>query len=439
MFCVMCQSAARGRKMREGPHSTEDIDEAVGGDIFDRYFTGEHKAITAAPRTWFITADYVNLAVFETDAGLLLVDTGTAESGETVHELVRKETDAPLHTVVFTHGHLDHAFGLKPWLDAGERPRVIGHENLPRRFRTYMKTAYLNSHINSVQFGIDDPISWPHKVDEFAWPDTVYQNRLTLNFGGERFELYHAKGETDDATWVWAADRNIVCGGDLLVGILPNCGNPQKVQRYPEEWADALEAIASIGADLLLPGHGKLVRGADVIRERCLTTAAALRAIVEQTLAGLNAGKNHEEILESIEIPPELAKHWYIDPLYDRPEFIARNVIRKYGGWWNGYSAELIPAPMAKRAAEIIRLAGGVDRLVARARELKDVDPALACHLAEWAALGAPSSREAHQCAIEVFEARAEDEIALMARGIFNHAIRRSENALEALDEQQDS
>ena len=425
--------------MREGPHSTDDINESVGGDLFDRYFTGEFKAIQPAPRTWFITADYVNLAVYETDAGLLLVDTGTAESAETVYELIRNETDAPLHTVVFTHGHLDHAFGLKPWLDVGERPRIIAHENVPRRFRTYMKTAPLNSHINSVQFGISDEISWPHEANEFAWPDTLYQDRLTLNMGGERFELFHAKGETDDATWVWAADRSIVSGGDLLAGILPNCGNPQKVQRYPEEWADALEAIASVGADLLLPGHGKLVQGAEVIRERCLNTAAALRAIVEQTLAGLNAGKIHEEILATIEIPPELAKNWYIDPLYDRPEFIARNVIRKYGGWWNGYSSELMAAPMPQRAAEIVQLAGGVDKLTARARELKESDPALACHLVEWAALGAPESRDAHECAIEVFEARAEDEIALMARGIFNHAVRRSEDALEAMDEEQGS
>jgi alkyl sulfatase BDS1-like metallo-beta-lactamase superfamily hydrolase len=211
------------------------------------------------------------------------------------------------------------------------------------------------------------------------------------------------------------------------------------VQRYPEEWADALEAIASVGADLLLPGHGRVVQGAEVIRERCLNTAAALRAIVEQTLAGLNAGKIHEEILATIEIPPELAKKWYIDPLYDRPEFIARNVIRKYGGWWNGYSSELMAAPMPQRAAEIVKLAGGVEQLAARARELKDSDPALACHLAEWAALGAPESREAHECAIEVFEARAEDEVALMARGIFNHAVRRSEEALEAMDEEQGS
>ena len=96
-------------------------------------------------------------------------------------------------------------------------------------------------------------------------------------------------------------------------------------------------------------------------------------------------------------------------------------------------------APMPQRAAEIVQLAGGVENLVARARELKDSDPALACHLAEWAALGAPESRVAHECAIEVFEARAEDEVALMARGIYNHAVRRSEEALEAMDEEQSS
>lgn len=422
--------------MKEGPHSTDDINEEVGGDLFDRYFTGEHTAVDAGPRSWFITADYVNLAAFETDAGLLLVDTGTAESAETVRGLIRERTDAPLHTVVFTHGHLDHAFGLKPWIDAGEKPRIIAHENVARRFRTYMKTAPLNSHINSVQFGIEDGISWPHNVEEFAWPDTTYQERLTLSLGGERFELYHAMGETDDATWVWAADRDIVCSGDLFLGILPNCGNPQKVQRYPEEWADALEAIASVGAGTLLPGHGKMVRGADVIRQRCQVTAAALRSIVEQTLDGLNAGKIHEEILATIKVPEDLAKHWYVDPLYDRPEFIARNIIRKYGGWWNGYSSELLGAPMPQRAAEIIKLAGGVQSLIDRANELKESDPAMACHLAEWAALGAPDSKEAHQCAIDVFEARAEDEIALMARGIFNHAVRRSEKALDALDEE---
>ena len=399
-------------------NETDNIDRSVGGTIFERFFTGVSEAKVVAPKTYFMTADYVNLVAFETPDGLLMVDCGMKEAGEKVHREIRRLSDAPLHTVVYTHGHLDHAFGLQPWIEAGERPRVIAHENVARRFRTYMKTGPMNSHINKVQFGIQAGIAWPDREGDFVWPDTVYRDSLSLMIGGERFELHHAKGETDDCTWVWAPERKAVATGDLWLGMLPNCGNPQKVQRWPEEWADALEAVGSVGAELLLPGHGPPVEGAEAIRRGCFDTSEALRAIVQQTLDGLNAGKIHEEILASIEIPEHLRGNAYLDPLYDRPEFIARNVIRRYGGWWNGYSA---------------RLAGGVAPLVARARELAGSDLALACHLAEWAALAGPEDRDAQQCAIEIFQQRADGEISLMGRGIFSHAVRRAEAALKEM------
>jgi glyoxylase-like metal-dependent hydrolase (beta-lactamase superfamily II) len=418
---------------RDDVNDIDNIDRSVGGTIFERFFTGVREAQVVAPGTYFMTADYVNLVAFETSEGLLLVDCGTEEAGPKVYEEIRKLSKAPLHTVVYTHGHLDHAFGLGAWLEAGERPRVIAHENVVQRFRTYMKTGPMNSHINKVQFGIQAGIAWPDREEDFVWPDTVYRDSLSLVIGGERFELRHAKGETDDCTWVWAPERKIVATGDLWEGMLPNCGNPQKVQRWPEEWADALEAIGSVGAELLLPGHGRPVEGAELIRKGCSDTSEALRAIVRQTLDGLNAGMIHEEILATIEIPEHLRGNAYLDPLYDRPEFIARNLIRKYGGWWNGHSAHVLPAKMADQAAEIARLAGGVAPLVARARELAGSDLVLASHLAEWAALADPKERDAQQCVIEIFKQRAEGEVSLMGRGIFSHAVRRAEAALEQM------
>ena len=414
-------------------HDSNKIDPSVGGTVFERYFTGRNEASYVAPNTLFMTADYVNLIAFETSEGLVLVDTGMVEAGPRIHEEIRKHTNAPLHTVIFTHGHMDHAFGLKPWLEAGEKPRIIAQENMIRRFRTYMKVAPMNININRIQYGIEEDIHWPDREELFTWPDTTYRDQLTLHVGGEIFELYHHKGETDDSTWVWAVNRGIICSGDLYVGMLPHCGNPQKVQRYPEEWADGLEAMASVGAELLLPGHGNPIEGKDEIRKRCLITAEGLRAIVQQTLDGLNAGKTHEDIVSAIKIPEQLAKEPYLDPLYDRPEFIARAVIRKYGGWWNGFSAQLLPAKMVDQASEIVRLAGGVTSLIDRARELADSNPALACHLAEWAALGAPEDRSAHECVIDVFSKRAESEISLMGRGILTHAVRKSQKALAAL------
>jgi len=324
---------------------------------------------------------------------------------------------------------------LKPWLEAGEKPRIIAHENILRRFRTYMKTAPMNIHINRVQFGIQEEIHWPEKEGDFTWPDTTYRDQLMLHIGGEMFELYHAKGETDDCTWVWSRDRGIVCTGDLIMRHLPNCGNPQKVQRYPEEWADALEAIAAVNPELILPGHGEPVKGSDMIRRRCLNTAEALRAIVQQTLDGLNAGWTHEDIIAAIHIPEHLANEPFLQPTYDRPEFIARNVIRKYGGWWNGLSSQVLPAKMADQAREIVRLAGGVAPLIDRAQELKDSDPALACHLAEWAALAAPDNRSAQECVIDVFSSRAQSEISLMGRGLLSHEGRKAHKALAALDQ----
>src|SRR5947208_3667236 len=56
--------------------------------------------------------------------------------------------------------------------------------------------------------------------------------------GGVRFELHHAKGETDDHTWTWIPSEKVLCCGDLFIWASPNAGNPQKVQRYPREWAE---------------------------------------------------------------------------------------------------------------------------------------------------------------------------------------------------------
>jgi len=80
--------------------------------------------------------------------------------------------------------------------------------------------------------------------------------------GGERFELHHGKGETDDHTWTWVPGRGVLCTGDFFIWASPNAGNPQKAQRYPREWAHALRDMQEVDAQVLLPGHGPPVVGA---------------------------------------------------------------------------------------------------------------------------------------------------------------------------------
>jgi alkyl sulfatase BDS1-like metallo-beta-lactamase superfamily hydrolase len=388
-------------------------------------YTGE--LIPVADRTAFLPS-FANVTAFETDDGLVLVDSGGLLIAATVHEQIRTWSDRPLHTAIYSHGHVDHVFGV-PFFDAEAeergwpRPRVVAHENVPRRFDRYALTAGYNAAINERQFGVEG-LQWP---TEFRRPDETYSDRHVLEVGGERFELTHAKGETDDHTWTWVPSRRILCCGDLFIWATPNAGNPQKAQRYARDWSQALREMAKLDAELMLPGHGLPVVGAERVRAALEDTAALLESICEQTLALMNRGLPLDEVIHGVTAPPELLDRPYLRPVYDEPEFIVRNLWRLYGGWYDGNPANLKPAPEAALASELAALAGGVERLAERARELAadgadDGALRLAGHLAELALRADGSSELAREASAHVNELRAEQATSTMARGIFRWA-----------------
>ena len=289
---------------------------------------------------------------------------------------------------MFTHGHVDHVFAVRLFEAEDAGPvRVVAHEALPKRFRRYELTEGYNGIINQRQFQLGSPM-FPVN---FRYPDETYETSLDLAVGGTEFALRHDRGETDDHTWVWMPTERILCTGDLFIWASPNCGNPQKAQRYCDEWAIALRKMADLGAEFLLPGHGLPIAGADRIREVLLDTADYLQSLFDQTIALMNAGARLDEIIHTVKPPAELVGRPWLQPVYDEPEFVVRNIWRLYGGWYDGNPANLKPAPAASFAAEIAALAGGTDRLAQRARELAETgELRLAAHLAELATQAEP-------------------------------------------------
>lgn len=372
-------------------------------------------------------ATFVNTYALRTPAGLLLVDPGFEHTANKWHRAVRAWSERPVHTAVYTHGHADHAFGLGPYLAAGERPLIVAQENCPARFRRYALTHGWNARINQRQFSLPAPM-FP---SQFHWPTVTFRDALTQRLGEIEIHYVAAKGETDDACYVWVPDRGYLFAGDLIIWQAPNCGNPQKVQRYPVEWADALETMAGLDAEWLFPGHGLVVHGREAVRTVLTETARYLRVLIEQVLARMNAGETPEAIVEAVEPDPELAQRPFLRANYDHPKFIVRNLLRLWGGWWNGNAAELLPAPALAQAAEIAALAGGIDRLVVRGRALFDAgDLALAAHVAEWAVRAAPGDRNALALKRDVYERRMLAESSLMAQGIFRAAMADARRAL---------
>jgi alkyl sulfatase BDS1-like metallo-beta-lactamase superfamily hydrolase len=295
------------------------------------------------------------------------------------------------------------------------RSRVIAHEAVAARFDRYKLTAGYNGIINARQFGLPG-LAWP---TDYRYPDETYRAELAVTVGGERLELRHARGETDDHTWLWLPARKALCTGDLFIWASPNCGNPQKVQRYPREWAAALRVMHGLGAELLLPGHGPPIEGAARVAQALDETARLLETLLEQTLALMNEGAPLDVVIQKVRAPAELLARPYLRPVYDDPEFIVRSIWRLYGGWWDGNPAHLKPPAEAELAAELAEQAGGAERLAARAAELSAAGRhALACQLVDWAVrAGAEPARYA-----EIYRRRAEAESSLMARGIYSAA-----------------
>ncbi|MEM9622115.1 MAG: alkyl sulfatase dimerization domain-containing protein, partial [Pseudomonadota bacterium] len=293
-----------------------------------------------------------------------------------------------------------------------------------------------NLSINSRQFGATGRKGYDIGDEErflpaeTAAPTVTYRDEMMLEVGGMDIHLIHARGETDDHTWSWIPAHKAICAGDFLIWAFPNAGNPQKVQRYPAEWAAAMRAMAAKGAELFLPALGLPIAGKERIKRVLTDVAEALEFLVYETLQRMNAGMRLDDIIHEVKLDPSYLEKPFMQPTYDEPEFVIRNIWRLYGGWYDGNPAHLKPAKDAHLAVELAQLAGGADKLAERARVLMADDPRLACHLIEFAALADPDSQHVHQIRADIYQHRRGLETSLMAQGIFGSAAGESAQVL---------
>jgi alkyl sulfatase BDS1-like metallo-beta-lactamase superfamily hydrolase len=248
----------------------------------------------------------------------------------------------------------------------------------------------------------------------------VYDDALTLTVGRVRIELFHGRGETDDATFVWLPEQRVLASGDFVIWVFPNAGNPRKVQRFAPEWADALRRMQELRPEVLIPGHGPVIFGATRAAQVLGDGAGVLESLTRQALERMNQGSSLNEILHSVSAPAGLlAKPWLL-PKYDDPEFVVRGIWHLYAGWFDGDPAHLKPAPAAELANELATLAGGAGRLAQRAAMLAEAGRIrLAAHLAELAATASPQDAAIQAIRAKVYERCVQSETSLIGKAIF--------------------
>ena len=153
-------------------------------------------------------ASFCNVIAIATDGGLVVVDTSSQMTATTCATEIREwcertGRDFDVHSIVYTHGHLDHVSGTDP-LTTSSRTQVIGHRAVKDRFDRYLLTRGYNGAINRRQFRLPG-LEWPKR---FRYPDVTFESALDLSVGGRSFSLRHDRGETDDHVWAVIENRS---------------------------------------------------------------------------------------------------------------------------------------------------------------------------------------------------------------------------------------
>jgi glyoxylase-like metal-dependent hydrolase (beta-lactamase superfamily II) len=382
------------------------------------------EACEFADRALLVTG-HGNVGYVYNDEGVVMIDTGTPQVfGDHAVKELRRFTEAPIRAVIYTHGHIDHAFNLGPVLADAKargypRPQVIAQRRILARFARYQRLREHTTYINRINFGTPpDTVIVP----EFFYPDTLMDDGLAFRMGDVTVELRSGMGETDDAVWVWVPERRLLFPGDFLLWCFPNIGNPFKVQRYVEGWALALEEMAALKPAAAGPGHGPAVVGEAQVREMLLETARALRYLHDEVVRRLNAEQSFEQIVAEVDLPPELKAKPYLAPIYGCPTYTVHAIIQEYAGWYDYNPSHLHPSRTEEIAAEVVALAGGAEALLARARELTEDNPQLALHLVDYVIDGAGEEAHAEGLTLktELLEARAREMESFIAFNILN-------------------
>jgi glyoxylase-like metal-dependent hydrolase (beta-lactamase superfamily II) len=391
-----------------------------------------------------IVESFSHCVAFDSGDGLVCFDSSGVHTGRAVVAALKSwRTDRVGH-LVYTHGHADHVGGSTFF--AADQPTVVGHQNVAARLDRYDFTNNWNLIINARQFGgipgelnlsigeaeggarVDVADARRFLPSTTLRPSQTFDLQHTMTVGDTTIELYHARGETDDHLWAWLPDRRWIMAGDFVIWNFPNAGNPQKVQRYPLEWAAALREMIAAQPDLLVPAHGLPIAGRERIAMVLGDIAVALENLVADVIAMMNRGATLDSIVHSVSVPADTLAKPYLRPLYDEPEFVIRNIWRQFGGWWDGAASRLKPSPDAHLAGAVAELCGGPAELIRRAQQaVADNDLRLACHLADLAGWAAPDDPMIHAARAEVYIERRKAEPSLMSKGIFMAAARESQ------------
>jgi alkyl sulfatase BDS1-like metallo-beta-lactamase superfamily hydrolase len=324
--------------------------------------------------------------------GVVIIDTTDSldEAKKVWAEFAPKAGGKPVVAIVYTHNHNDHISGAAAF-PLAKGGKVIAHETLLREAAKWNGVAAPAIAARAARmYGVFLPKGTPDGfvsvgigpylstfagggAGGFIPPNTTFKDRLELKLGGERFVFEHAPGETEDQIFIWMPDRGVLFPGDNIYKAFPNLYTIRGTSyRDPVQWADSIDRMRALHAQVLVPSHTRPVAGADEIAARLTDYRDAIRFTHDQTVRWMNQGLTPDEIVQKVKLPAHLAADPFLAEHYGTVEWSVRSIVTGYMGWFDGDATDLSRDAPDVRAREIVDLAGGAGPALDQARKAMD-------------------------------------------------------------------
>jgi len=238
-------------------------------------------------------------------------------------EQIKRWTNKPVRYLVNTHYHLDHNNGNYLYEEAFPGVTIISHPETQKLIATRSWKEVVKSveeyHIikKQIETGKDENGNVISEKDfndlknylntaktireEFKYikptpPNTIFDDELNIDLGNRKVEVkFLGRGNTIGDVVVYLPEEKIIAAGDLVVYPVPYA-----YLGYPSEWAKTLQKIYDMNVDIIIPGHGKVLKDKTYL-QKIITVVNLVVEKTEQEIIKLGHTSRIPKIQTTIE------------------------------------------------------------------------------------------------------------------------------------------
>jgi len=239
-----------------------------------------------------ITIRGCNPSFVVTSDGVVVIDTPQLPT-KAVEMRKKAEEHGPIRFLINTEHHVDHIFGNYFFKGAGT---VIANKGVDDNFMVVGQDLDPYEYAKEA-IPTDDPEGaaiFPERdvyEADMNRPQVVFTGDVKLRVGDHDFELIHTPGHTPGQLAVYVPQEKVVFTGDTIFSECQTWLMASDV----DGWLAALDRIAELDIDHIVPGHGPVTdkRYLQVQRSNLLDWVAAVAAAVAK-------GWSREETIERV-------------------------------------------------------------------------------------------------------------------------------------------